>query len=97
MNAADELLDKEEHLCSRCRTLSNVNARTLLTYKDLAKYLKVSLPTINRWRKSGTGPKPLKLGKLVRYRLADVDAYLDALAVAAKPTEIRLVVGECSK
>jgi len=49
---------------------------------ELARYLKVSLPTVHRWRSSGEGPTPRKLGKkLVRYRIEDADAWLDGRAM----------------
>lgn len=52
-----------------------------MTEQELAKYLRVSLPTVNRWRKAGKGPKwfrPDPDGRLVRYRIQDVDAYMEA-------------------
>lgn len=55
----------------------------LLTDKELAKYLRVSLPTIHRWRASGEGPTPRKLGKkLVRYRLEDANAWIEGRAMS---------------
>jgi excisionase family DNA binding protein len=53
----------------------------VMTEQELAKYLRVSLPTVNRWRKAGKGPKwfrPDPDGRLVRYRIQDVDAYMEA-------------------
>lgn len=54
-----------------------------MTDKELAKYLKISLPTIHRWRRDKVGPAFVKLGKSVRYRIADVDQYLADLAAGA--------------
>ena len=58
----------------------------LLTVRDVAGLLKIHVATI--WRNSalaeaghGNFPKPLRLGeKTVRWRLADVERYLSALA-----------------
>ena len=46
--------------------------------KSAAHYLNVQASTLeqNRWK--GTGPPFVKIGRSVRYRKADLDAYLDA-------------------
>ncbi len=44
----------------------------------LAARLGVSRSTLQSWRYSGRGPRWIKLGRLIRYRVADVDAYLQA-------------------
>lgn len=44
----------------------------------LAVRLGVSRSTLQTWRYAGRGPRFIKLGRLVRYRNADVDAYLQA-------------------
>jgi len=48
---------------------------TLLTTTDAANYLKIKPTTLeqNRWK--GTGPKFCKIGRNVRYRLIDLEAY----------------------
>lgn len=52
-------------------TLSN-----LLPEKEVAPRLAVSLASLRRWRVEGRGPRYLKLGASVRYRIADVEAWL---------------------
>lgn len=53
-----------------------------LTPRELADELGVSLQTLANWRWSGVGPRYTKLGdgrtSPVRYRRADVDAWLAA-------------------
>lgn len=49
----------------------------LLSPKELADYLGVPLATVYRWRSESTGPRGLKVGKHVRYRQADVAAWLE--------------------
>jgi excisionase family DNA binding protein len=44
----------------------------------LAARLGVSRSTLQSWRYAGRGPRFIKLGRLVRYRSTDVDAYLQA-------------------
>ncbi len=50
---------------------------TLLSPQQLADYLGVPLATIYRWRYEGTGPRGIKVGKHVRYRQRDVEAWLE--------------------
>jgi excisionase family DNA binding protein len=57
----------------------------LLTEAELAQLLKVSVGTIRRWRAEGTGPPALRLGRGVRYRRADVDAWLERQAEDQEP------------
>ena len=45
---------------------------------ELARSTGISVPTFNRWRLTGEGPKFLKLGGAVRYRQQDVDAWLES-------------------
>ena len=55
----------------------NANEK-LLTTKELAKYLDVAVSTILLYRAEGTGPKYLKMGRLVRYRQTAVEEWLAA-------------------
>ena len=48
----------------------------LLTTNEAAAYLKVSPRTLDNWRSLGAGPEFIKVGALVRYREADIEAYL---------------------
>lgn len=51
----------------------------LWTVHDLARNLVVPVNTIYKWRTAGYGPRALKIGKYVRYREADVRAWLATL------------------
>jgi hypothetical protein len=46
-----------------------------LTQLELARRWCLSTATIERWRSEGIGPRFLKLGGQVRYRLDDILAY----------------------
>ncbi len=52
----------------------------LLSVTQLAELLGVPVPTLYKWRSQGQGPASLKVGRYVRYRPADVQAWLDTLA-----------------
>ena len=50
----------------------------VLNTPEAARYVRLSKPTLERFRISGDGPKFLKLGGAVRYRRADLDAWLES-------------------
>ncbi len=64
-------------------------AEELLTQKQLARRWALSERTLERWRCTGEGPTYVKLGGLVRYRLADILAYEQENLCQRRPT-IRL-------
>ena len=59
---------------------SSTSIETLMTTEQLAEFLQVPLATLYQWRHKGTGPKGMKVGKHVRYRRADVEAWLETQA-----------------
>ena len=48
----------------------------LITEREIAKQLHVSLALVRRWRVEKRGPTFIKVGPLVRYRPEDVQAWL---------------------
>lgn len=54
----------------------------LLSPTDVATYLNVPVKTVYVWRANGTGPRGIRVGKHVRYRLSDVDQWLSERADA---------------
>jgi excisionase family DNA binding protein len=51
-----------------------------MTTEDVSKVYKVPVATIYKWRGEGKGPRALKVGKHLRFRPEDVEAYLDEMA-----------------
>ena len=49
----------------------------VLTTRQAAQYLGLAVSTLNKWRCHGGGPEFLKLGRAVRYRQDDLDAFLE--------------------
>lgn len=49
-----------------------------LTPNDLAEREGVPLKTVYQWNSEGTGPRYMKIGRHVRYKLADVIAWENA-------------------
>jgi len=53
-------------------------SRRVHTEQEAAFYTNYSRRTLQKWRTVGGGPKYLKIGRTVRYRLEDLDAFLAA-------------------
>lgn len=50
----------------------------LLPTDEVARLLVVPVTTLYTWRYKGTGPKAFKVGKHLRYKLADVLGWLES-------------------
>jgi excisionase family DNA binding protein len=57
----------------------------LLTVDDLARLLRVPKATIYRWRTTGDGPRGYTIGRYVRFRRAEVEAWLEERADEPRP------------
>lgn len=53
------------------------NNDKFLNEKELAKILNIKPETLRNWRWDGKGPIYIKLGSNVRYRMSDVQDFLD--------------------
>lgn len=51
----------------------------LLTIAEVADFLGVPVGTLYQWRHKRTGPKGIRVGRHVRYRPLEVEAWLDSL------------------
>ncbi|MGW6785392.1 helix-turn-helix transcriptional regulator [Streptomyces sp. NPDC054987] len=60
-----------------------VARRPLATAQDVAEYCGVPLATVYQWSSRGSGPKFIKVGRHLRARWADVEAWLDSQTIAA--------------
>jgi excisionase family DNA binding protein len=56
----------------------------LLSREEVAAYLKCSLPTLELWARNGEGPRVVRVGRAIRYRLADVRAFVEAGASSVR-------------
>jgi excisionase family DNA binding protein len=63
------------------------NDEGMLTEQDAAGLLEVSLSTLRRWHREGTGPPCLEIGRQVRYRQAAVERWLTGSIQAGFPNE----------
>jgi len=55
----------------------------LMTIHDLSDYLGIPVNTLYQWRSKHYGPRGVRMGRYVRYRPKDVEAWLDDQAVSA--------------
>jgi len=55
-----------------------------LTESMLADLLGIANITIRKWRAKSTGPAYIKVGKLIRYRRADVDEWIASQTIATR-------------
>jgi predicted DNA-binding transcriptional regulator AlpA len=49
----------------------------LLTPQQAGEMLQKPVGTMKRWRAEGNGPTYVKIGRDVRYRLSDLEAYIN--------------------
>lgn len=54
----------------------NNNIEALLNEHELARITGLSVASVRRWRLLGQGPRYLKIGAAVRYRIEDVREWL---------------------
>jgi excisionase family DNA binding protein len=57
---------------------------TLMDKKQLAELLKVSVKTIDLWLAKSIGPKPIRLGRLVRFKQSEVQDFIEKLSPEEK-------------
>lgn len=61
-------------------TRTTTDTSPLVSPKELAAHLGMPVATIYQWRYRGEGPPGFKFGNHVRYRWADVEAWIAAHA-----------------
>lgn len=64
-------------------TQAMADARELMDEAALADLVGVNIKTLQKWRWQRTGPAFVKIGRLVRYRRTDVEAWLDKQTVTS--------------
>ena len=59
-----------------------MNITQLLSIDELAAYLQIPKATLYAWRYRGHGPAGYRLGGHVRYRVADVESWIESCSDA---------------
>lgn len=57
---------------------------TLLDKQQVAELLQISVKTLDLWIRKATGPKPIYLGRLVRFRKSEVESFIKNLSAEGK-------------
>ena len=58
-----------------------------LIERDAARYMGLSIATLRMYRRLGRGPAYLRLGRAIRYPLADLDSWLNARRVETRESQ----------
>jgi excisionase family DNA binding protein len=58
--------------------------KNVLTIKEAATELQVSVATLRLWIREGRGPNYFRAGKLIRYRRADLESWMKESVVRAE-------------
>jgi predicted DNA-binding transcriptional regulator AlpA len=66
----------------------------ILTEREVAETYGFGISYLRRCRRERRGPRFLKIGKLVRYRRADIEDYLNAHAVETVPPAVGVATNE---
>ena len=61
------------------KAIMHKNPERLLDQLEVADILRISPRTLEYYRAKGLGPKFIRIGKLARYALSDVQAYIEQL------------------
>jgi excisionase family DNA binding protein len=64
-------------MTSPIRSADDGASDPLLSIPEFAEYLGVPVATIYRWRYMRDGPVGYRIGRHVRYRLSDIERWLD--------------------
>ena len=59
-----------------------------LDTKQVSELMGISTVTLERWRVDGAGPPYVKLGRLVKYRRADLDEFMERHTVGTSDKKL---------
>ena len=56
--------------------MQNTTPLTVMTVQQASEYLGLAVSTLNKWRCLGGGPVFIKMGRAVRYRIEDLETFV---------------------
>jgi excisionase family DNA binding protein len=56
----------------------------LLDKKQVADLLKISVKTLDAWISQGRVPQPLRIGRMIRFRQSEVQAFIQNLSAGGE-------------
>ena len=63
------------------------SSKTFFKEDELAERWRISVKALQRWRQVGEGPSFVKIGRVVRYELRDVEAFEAVHRVRSNPPD----------
>ena len=54
--------------------------RLVVDQRTAARLIGVSVSSLRRWARDGTGPQPIRISRLVRYRVTDLEGFVQSYA-----------------
>jgi len=76
----DTAVGSPGHLFGMTRQNPIEHLQPLISLQELAEYLGVPVQRIYDWRAAGTGPRGYRFGRELRFRVADVERWLEEQA-----------------
>lgn len=64
-------------------------SRSGITTIEAAEYVGCGPDALRAWRRSGLGPRFYRAGRLIRYRIEELDAWIARNSYSGKPTSSR--------
>jgi len=72
---------RHSEMCLECGSQSQTtNPDPLLDVDEASAYLTIPVKTLYVYRVDGRGPRAIKIGRHLRYRRSDLDAWIDSRA-----------------
>ena len=62
----------------------------LIDKKQTAELLTISVKTLDLWTRQNKGPKPIRIGRLVRFKQSEVEAFIENLSAEESRNEITI-------
>ena len=56
----------------------------ILNETEVAEMLRCTKAALRRWRREGRGPRFIRVGRLIRYRMPDVEEFLESNASSSR-------------
>ena len=76
-------MDREDGELDVTRRTQDSKGQRLLSVTELAERLQVPVETLYKWRHRGEGPRPIRLGRHLRFDPVDVDRWLEIRKAAS--------------
>ncbi len=75
-DGAPQTMNKASEFCTDDRGRASAPETLTISRAELANGLSISVRTLRRWETMKIGPPPIRIGRIVRYRMSAVDEWL---------------------